>query len=198
LQNRSVVVQGIRTRVSSFFERASDNRCARIVLLLFLASALITFVKTFFKTERTRNITFFNDSVLNAFFMFLSTPLVLWAVTLVGYFIFILSIFGLCKLLNGHANGKALLLSLMSLSGIGVVVQLACFVVRLISSHNLAVVLLGFTAYVLVIVASLWAITSTQKMSFAKTLACFFIPYFPIVVLLGLPGISPYLLWLAV
>lgn|GEM_PF-2631100 len=198
MQNRSVVVQDIRTRVSSFFERASDNRCARIVLLLFLASALITFVKTFFVTERTGNLTFFNDSVLNAFFMFLRTPLVLWTVTLVGYFIFILSIFGLCKLLNGHANGKALFLSLMSLSGIGVVAQLACFVVQLISSHNLTVVSLGFIAHILVIVASVWAIESTQKTSFAKTLACFFIPYFPIVVLLGLPGIAPYLLWLTV
>lgn len=197
MQNRPVVVQGIRTRVFGFFERASDNGRPRIILLLFLASVFITFVKTFFVTERTGNLTFFNDSALNASFVFLSTPLVLWAVTFVGYFIFILSIFGLCKLLNGHANSKALFLSLMSLSGIGVVVQLACFVVRLISSHNLAAVP-GFVAYTLVIVSSLWAIKSTQKMSFSRTLACFFIPYIPIVVLFGLPGTSPYLLWLTV
>jgi hypothetical protein len=167
------------------------------IVILFLTGLLITLLKTFAPAKKVSAVTFFGSSALNSVFSSLSNPQIVWLVVYAAYFIFILLILLMCKLLNGRVEAKSLVLSLISVSAIGVLLQVICYALKYIVPFNVIVVC-GYAAYLWIAFVSVLAIKASQKMSAIKAVVCFILPAIPVTIFAGLPAISPYLAWLNV
>jgi hypothetical protein len=167
------------------------------VMILFLTGLLITFLKTFMVKRKVFAVTFFNSPTFNSLLLWLNSPQVLWAAVYVAYFIFILLILLMCKVLNGRVDAMSLVIALMSVSGIGVVLQVFFYGMKFVLPHNVIVVC-SYVAYAWVIFVSLRAVEQSQKIPFIRSVVCFVITAIPAVFLAGLPAICPYLAWLIV
>jgi hypothetical protein len=175
-------------------ERSYDS--AKGAMILFLAGLLITFLKSLSVAKKGVTPTFFGGSVLNSLFLWLNNPQVRWVVVYCAYFLFIFLIILLCKLLIGRIDARLLVLSLISVSAIGVMLQVFFYTLKFILPQNV-VVIFGYVAYLWVAFVSLKAVAESQKMSFIRAAVCFGLPAIVTIILAGLPAISPYLAWLA-
>jgi hypothetical protein len=168
---------------------------AKGAMILFLAGLLITFLKSLSAAKKGITPALFGGSTLNSLFLWLNNPQGRWIVVYCAYFMFIFLIFLLCKLLIGRIDARLLVLSLISVSAIGVVLQVFFYTLRFILPQN-AVVILSYLAYIWVAFVSLKAVAESQKMSFIRAAVCFALPAIVTIILAGLPAISPYLAWL--
>ena len=178
------------------FHGRNQYEFSQAIVIFFLIGASITLFKTFIVRRNIPTLTFFNDSVINSVFSWFNIPQVRWGWSYVIYFTFILLVVLMCSLLNNkRVAARSLLLSIMSINVIGVVIQMLSYILGVIASHGVAVVY-GYLAYAWVVVLSVWAIMESQQVSVLKAIICFLIPATLALVLVGFPGIAPYLAWL--
>lgn len=165
-----------------------------IVYVFFILSVLITFIKTF--SRKRIRINFFETNMLNAFLSFLNIPQIKWILMYLSYFIFILIICFFCKLLFNKLNKKLLFISLMSISGLGVLTQIIFTVLNLILYGNKINLIFIYIIYIWGFVLSIMAIKYSQNFSIGKSALIFFISATPISIVIGFVGVLPYFAWL--
>lgn len=189
------MVRDIIILPNSVFENIRNDKLFKEVYTIFCIGALITFLKTFMIKQKT--ITFFNYEKLNVIISWLSIPQIYWFMSYLSYFIFILCLFTICKFFNKQATLKTLVVSLMSISGIGVVLQVLFYILKFIMPKNF-ILISTYLVYFWVIILSISAIKTTQDISFPKAIICFLLASLPFVFLALFVSISPYLAWLNV
>ena len=162
-------------------------------LLVFCLGALITFIKSFFQEGQLVN--FFEDDRINNILGMLSIPQVLWIISYASYFIFIFVMLIICRLFNKKIESKHLALAIMSLSGLGVVMQILFYAFKFILPQEYLIIGSNLI-YLWVVILSIWAIKATQNLSFFKSIICFVIPALPFIFWVYLAGMAPYLMWL--
>lgn len=189
------LVRGVIFSPNRFFKQVADGENTKEILFIFIMGSILTFAKTFLVNQGALASTFFLDDKTIKLLTFVSIPQVTWIIGYAGYFLFIFCILALSKVFNRKAQMKSLVLSLMSISGLGVVMQILFYGFQFFIPKEL----LSICTYIVffwVILLSLSAIKSTQAISLPKSLLCFFIPaVFFIPFTVGLPVVAPYLAW---
>jgi len=196
LRQTIIVIQLLKDiviRPRRLFEQISNGKLSREVYITFGLGAFITFSKTF--ALKQHEINFFNNYHLNQILSLLSNPQIKWVLLYIFYFLFLFLIFSLCKFFFKQAKWKPLLLSLMSISGIGVISQILFFLFNFIFPKNLSAIL-SYLIFLWVAFLSVWAIKYSQNLPVTKSIILFLISALPIIFIIRLVGISPYLAWI--
>lgn len=198
LRQTIIVIQLLKDiviRPRSLFEQISNGKLSREVYITFSLGAFITFSKTF--ALKQHEINFYDNYHLNQIFSLLSIPQIKWALLYIIYCLFLFLIFSLCKFFFKCTRWKTLILSLMSISGIGVISQIVFFLFSFIFPKNLNAIL-SYLIFLWVAFLSVWAIKYSQDLPLTKSIILFFISALPIIFIIRLVGISPYLAWINV
>jgi len=194
LKNLLFLIRYLILSPSTIFKSIEHKKFKKEIYISFCLAALFTFIKSFF-VKTSYIITFFSNKSLNNLLTFLSVPQLSLLLLYFEYFIFITFVFLFCKLFNKKANYKTLLLSLMSISGIGIIMQLLMIVFLSIFPYSLIKTII-FVIYFWVIILSILAIKITQNISLIKAVVCLVVSAIPFF-MIALPlVISPYLAWL--
>lgn len=193
LQNIVYLAQGVILYPGGVFVDIKKGKLMNETLLVFCFGALITFIKSFFQEGQLVN--FFEDNRINNILGILSIPQVLWIISYVSYFIFISVMLIICRLFYKKIESKNLILSIMSLSVIGVVMQILFYAFKFIVPQEYLIIGSNLI-YLWVVILSIWAIKATQNFSFFKSTICFVIPALPFIFWVYLAGMAPYLMWL--
>jgi hypothetical protein len=175
------------------FENIKEEQIQFEVYLIFFLSAIVTFLKTF-KLEGQR-INFFETKDTNEILAFLSIPIIKWVSVYIIFFFFILLIYWLSNFFLGKVKFKHLMLCLMSVSGLGLILQAVFFVFHYILTTKTEFIL-SYIAFSWVAAVSFFATRYIIAASFFKSILIFIISALPILFMTGLAGISPYLAWL--
>lgn len=187
------LIRDVILQPGKVFKKAKHSEIQRETLIVFGVAALIPLFKSF--SARQRFINFFADENLNQLLSTLSIPQIKWLVTYMAYFGLICVIFSICRLFNREANLKTLLLSFMSIGGVGIASQILFYPLQFVLPKN--IIFLGsYFVYLVVIGLSIRAVQVTQSLSFSKALASFFPPAVIVTLILGMTVVSPYLAWL--
>lgn len=193
--NTTNILKDIIIAPNKLFNALRSNRYVKEIHFLFALSAVITFSKTFLLKRQT--VTFFPNDSINRALSLLNIPQVRWIILYLGYFIFVFGVFWICKFFNRKANLRILVLSLMSISGLGVVLQILLYSVSSVFAEGFLDIV-SYLSYFWVILLSLFAIKISQAISLWKATVCFFVPALPFIILVLLLSMAPYLAWLGV
>ena len=175
-------------------KKVNKGQLSYEVIFVFVLGAIMTFSKTFYMNKL--NITFFEDPKTNKLLSLLSIPQVKWVFGYICFFLFVLSISGLSKLFISEAKLKMLFLSLMSISGIGVIMQVAFFALSLVFSRDMNLIL-SYVVFLWCVVLAILAIRHSQNLSLVKAIPLFAIPAVVFIFIGGFSAVVPYLAWLA-
>lgn len=175
------------------FQKINENQLSFEVYIVFSIGAFVTFLKTL-RLESQR-IHVFETEKINEALSLLSVPQIKWVFTYIGFFLFIFMLFIFSRILFKRASIKSLFLCIMSISGIGLLLQAVFFLFHYVLPSNINF-FLTHIAFAWVVLISLLAIKYSQDISIAKSLVLFVIAGLPTIFFAGLPGISPYLSWL--
>ena len=175
------------------FNKLKKGQLVFETYVVFLIGASITFFKTI--RLRGRSIHFFEDRSVSQILSFFAIPQVKWVFVYIIYFLFVLILSISGRIFFKRIEFRPLFLCLMSISGIGIILQAVFFVLHYIIPQNINFYL-TYVAFVWVVVLSLLAIKYSQEISISKSLLLLIIAGLPIIFIAGLTGISPYLAWL--
>ena len=160
---------------------------------LFSLSALITFYKSF--SIKMYKINYFPDEKINDILSLFNIPQVKWFMGFLSFFLFLLLIKFLCKLILKNCNQKYLFICYLSISGAAIILQFIFFVIQSFFSQKL-VYALSYIAFFWIIFLSILAIKNSQSTSFSKATIIYFASAIPIILIMGLPGVSPFMMWI--
>ncbi len=175
------------------FRKINTDKYRREAYFLFLLSALITLYKSF--SIRMYKINFSTDEKINDILSFFSIPQVKWFMAILSFFLFLLLIKFLCKLILKNCNQKDLIFCYLFISGIGIILQLIFFVFQLFFSQELVYVL-SYIGFFWIVFLSILAVKNSQNTSVSKSAIIYFISAIPIILLMGLPGVAPFMMWI--
>ncbi len=164
-----------------------------VVLVVFVVTYLITLVKSL--SMKGHSITFYESHMINSFFSFVSIPSVRVNIAYLAYFMSIIVMYASCRYINSSCNYRSLLLSMMSLSGVGIYGRSFMSIIGLIFPKTN---LLGFQYLFLawVVAISICAIKESQGVSLPKAAFCFFVGVLPFFIFGGFSMLAPYLAFL--
>jgi hypothetical protein len=139
-------------------------------------------------------INFFDNEALNAFLSYYSSPQVQWAVIFL-YFLLLVFLLNLSSriFVNKH-NGIGLLYCFLCISNIGILLQIFFLLFGFFMPHQFMSVIWLF-GYCWVVFLSILAINKCQKINYVKSIIVYLIGGSPIVLIAGLTGLAPFLLW---
>lgn len=165
------------------------------IVSLFTISFIIVLLKSFFKARHEAS-NFFETQILNEIIYFLSIPQIAAIAIYLFFFIFSLLLFLVIRIFSKDASLKSLMLSLMSISGVGIFAHIATMPLMFFAKSLINPI--GYIFYLWVIVLTLWAIKNSQNLPLVKVIPSFLVVAFPFLLFGWLPVISPYLVFLAV
>ncbi len=175
--------------------KIKDEGYNKEVLTIFFVAALITLIKSFFVKRKEFVFAFFDTELLNQIAIILDNSHIYWIILNISYFLFILLVYIVCKLFNRGNNFKQLVISLMSLGGVGIVAQGLFYILKIIFPHNI-ILFSSYIVYLWIFILSISAIKISQNISVPKALICFFIAALPFILFAYFVGMAPYLAWL--
>ncbi|NDY43595.1 hypothetical protein G3N55_12195 [Dissulfurirhabdus thermomarina] len=188
------LIKAIVISPGELFKNSKEKK--RDIVLLFVISFAVVFLKSFFKGRYATNFNFFENQSLNEVFSFLAIPQVTVVTTYISFFIFVSLLFLIVKIFSKEASFKTLLFSLMSISGIGVIAHLIATPMMFFAESF--IMSIGYVFYLWVVVLSVLAIKNSQSLPLVKAVTSFLIVALPFLLFGWLPVISPYLIYLAV
>lgn len=187
------LLKAIIVSPGDLFRNSIDKR--KEIVSLFVFSFVVVLLKSFFKRRHTAT-NFFDSQTLNDIFSFLAIPQVAAIVTYLLFFVFVIVLFFIIKLFSKEVSFKPLLLSLMSLSGIGVIAHF--ITIPLIFFAKSLIMPISYVFYLWVIILSLWSIKNSQNLALVKVIPSFLVVAAPFLLFGWLLVISPYLVFLSV
>ena len=188
------ILKDIMIAPERVFHRISSMPMKREVLTLFLVGAVFTFTKSF--GAKAQRINFWADSRVNEILSFFSIPQIKWLIAYISFFLFLLIVNLFCKILFKKSKLTDLILYFMSISGAGVMLQFIFLFLPLFFSKEVTY-LLSYVAFLWIVYLSVLSIKISQDTTLSKAMIIYFASALPVVVITGLPGISPFLMWIA-
>jgi len=189
------LIKDLVIRPSSVFGKDRVVSSARHIFIIFLTTIIVQIVKSFRFERDYFNI--FDTELYNTILGILSIPLVQLIGMYLYYSLFLLGVIFVSKKLCRAVSVKALVLSILSISGIGLLLHIVSAILGLIIVLNPAWVYPPALLWVAVLTVR--AISVSQEVSIRKAFVCFFIPFFVVAGILGIfspHAISPYFLFL--
>ncbi len=187
------LLKGIIARPAKNFKKIEIIEHEYYVYYIFLLSALIAFIKSFQRKGQTIN--FFPNDLANNIMSFLGNPQVQWFVSFLCYILLISMTSLLCSKWLKRYDKRSLKLCFLSISVIGIFLQVLFFTFSRFSTQEVVHVLrLG--SFFWIITLSVAAIKNSQDASWFKSIIIYMFSAIPIVLVVGLTGIAPFLLFL--
>ena len=184
--------KGLLLYPSKFFHEITGYY-TKAIYTTFGLSCIVVFIKSFSK-EIIYN-SFFENTSVNNIISLLNIPQVQWCMSLLGFILFIIILINTSNC-QQKKNNKDLILCILSISSMGLLSHIVFFVIHFIFSAEII--------HFLIIVIYLWffclnvlAIKEVRCISYLNSFFLFIISGFPSVLLVGLPGLAPYSLWLS-
>jgi len=171
------------------------NKYNLSIYFLFFTNCVITLFKSFNKTSYKNN--YFTNQNINEIISFFNIPQIRWLIVLLSYVLFIFLIGRLCKLFFKKCNKQKLILCLLSISSVGILLHILFFIFHCFLSQQ-SIYFLRHIAFVWIIWISIVAIKNSQNISYMQSIMLFILSGLPAVLIIGLPGLAPYSLWLVV
>jgi len=162
---------------------------------LFLTSCVITLFKSFSKKSYKNN--YFTNQDINEIISLFNIPQIRWLIVLLSYVLFIFLIGKLCKFFLKKYNKQKLILSLLSISSVGILLHILFFIFHYFLSQQ-SIYMLRHIAFIWIICLSIIAIKNSQNASYMKSIMIFILSGLPPIFIIGLPGLAPYSLWLVI
>lgn len=163
------------------------------IYVLFFVSAVITFFKSFSMTKQ--NINFFSNSTINEIMSFFSIPQIKWCLTFLSFILFVFLIRGFCRLLLKECNNKNLILCFLSISSVGILLQILFYALNFFLSQQF-VYTFSYVAFIWIVSLSVIAIRNSQDASYKKSIMIYILSSLPVIFIIGLTGLAPFLLWI--
>jgi hypothetical protein len=162
------------------------------VYFLFFINTLIPLVKSFRMARE--NIDFFSNETLNLLLSLYSIPQVQWVVTLLVFFLFIILINFFSRFFSKNRGKSALIFCLLSIASVGILMQLLLTLLSEFLSHEL-LAMIRWIAFFWIAFLSIVAINICKKTSYVRALTIYFAAGLPVVLIVGLAGVAPFILW---
>jgi hypothetical protein len=191
--NMAYLLINIIVSPKKVFIKVKENQLFKEIYIIFGISACVVFIKAF-KAKHVF-VTLFNSEYLNAMMTIFNKPIVISVMIYLMGFLFAAILFVVLKMSSKMANFKQYLLSLMSVSAFGLIMQ---FVFMLLNNKlSEKIIFIGsYVVYMWAIGLSLLAIKSILDISIAKLVFNFCVISIFFIFIIGLQVITPYLLWL--
>ncbi|WP_407924244.1 YIP1 family protein [Desulfosarcina alkanivorans] len=178
------------------FKEIRDGAFKNETLLIFITVTVLSFIKSGgLSGVHRETVHFYSSDKLNYFFSLLSIPQVNWLITFVSFFVFILLIYLIFNL-KDSPKMEPLLLSLLSISGIGLIFHVLSILLRYFFPHTPFNYLVYFV-YLWTLMLSVFAVKICMNSSFLKSGVVLTIAALPMVFIVGLLAVSPYLIGLS-
>jgi hypothetical protein len=192
--NISKILKGLIIAPNKMFLSLNSLSLKGEVLFLFIIGALLTFLKSF--NDKVLPINFWADNRANQILSFFSIPQVKWFIAYMCFFLFLLLLKIFCRIILKKCNRRDLFYFFMAISGAGIMLQLLFWFLASILPKEINY-LLSYFAFLWIFFLSLIAIVKSQNTTFPKAIIIYLISALPVVIITGLPGVSPFLMWLA-
>lgn len=163
------------------------------IILLFIINFVIILIKSFF-IKGYGAIDFFDTQILNEIFYFLSISQIQVIISYFLFFVFVLLLFFVIKIFSGNASLSTIMLSLMSISGIGIIAHITAIPLMFFEKSLLNYISYLFGLWILIL--TFGAVKTSQNLTLIKAVLFFLIAAFPFLLFVWLPVISPYLVFL--
>jgi hypothetical protein len=177
------------------FQNMGKGKYDLTVYFLFLVSGLITFFKSF--SIKKHNINFFLNESINEILSFFSIPQIKWLITFLSFILFVFLIRVFCQLLLKGCNKKELMVCFLSISSAGILLQILFYILQYFLSQK-SVYVLSYIAFVWIVYLSIIAIKNSQNASYMKSVIIYIFSGLPVILIIGLTGLAPFLLWVVV
>jgi hypothetical protein len=172
-----------------------EGKYSLCIILSFLLCSIMTFYKSYFL--KGNDINFYVSEKTNSFFSLMSNPQIKWFMMHIYYFLFILIIITLLKIFNKKVHTKKLILAIMSISVIGLIVQIISIILLTINI-DIGTESIFYLLFMWIILLSISAVKYIEKITIYKSFLFFIIPALFFTFTFGLPSICPYLTWIIV
>ncbi|SCY49175.1 hypothetical protein SAMN05216233_11077 [Desulfoluna spongiiphila] len=176
-----------------FFDRAGKGKSNLAIYFLFIVSIIITFFKSFSIKKHTFN--YFSNEIINIVISFFNIPQTKWLIAFLGFSMFLMLIIVFCHFLLKKCNKKELTMSFLAISCAGIILQAVFYILEHLLSQKSAYILSNIT-FSWIIFLSITAIKISQNTSYSKSVIIYIIAGIPVIVIIGLTGLAPFLLWL--
>lgn len=163
------------------------------VLALFSGTFIIILIKSFFYSRQ--KITYFGFKAFNNILSFLSIPQVSILASTIGYVLFIYLIYLSCRIMHGKSKYVQLLISMMSLAGLGLPLQILMPAMHTILPDSIVAITRLFI-YLWITILSIRAISISQNISLLRAAFCFSIGIMPFLITAWFQALAPYLIYL--
>lgn len=184
------LLNSIKIRRHNFFQYFSENN---YVLYLFALSFIIVFLKSFFKkTNYTAN--FFSNELINKIIIVISNTQISVIILYGLYFLFVYIVFIITKFFSKNPSFKKLLISLMSISILGIIAH--TITIPLVFFENNFIKYIYYFFYILSFLFSIFSIKNTQDISIIKSTTSILIALIPFFLCGYVLVICPYILFL--
>ncbi len=187
------ILKALITAPSALFCSETSEKSKREIYFLFSVGMILTFLKSF--SYRMQKFNLWENNWGNEILSFLSIPQVKWFLAYLSYLLFLLLVKFICKKMLKKFNERDLFLFFLSISGVGIILQAVFYCIGFIIPAKI-VYLLSYIGFLWIFYLSLLAIKKSQNISFKKAMIVYFVSALPIVILIGFPGVSPFLMWL--
>lgn len=162
------------------------------VCFLFFINALIPLVRSFRMAKE--NINFFSNENLNLLLSLYSIPQVQWVVTLLVFFLFISLINFFSSLFSENRGKSGLMFCLLSIASVGIIMQLLLVLLSEFLSHEI-LTMIRWIAFFWIAFLSIVGINICKEISYVRSIAIYFAAGLPVVLIVGLAGVAPFILW---
>jgi hypothetical protein len=183
--------KGMITNPVKTFNEVKNGKHLHSVYTLFIISSLLPLFKSFSKVKLYNN--YFDNEIISSVLTFFSIPQISWLFVFICFALFLLIIKLFCLLFLKKCNTKELILCFMSISSVGILLQIVIFCINLISLNY--VPFLRLIAFLWVAYLSIVAIQSSQNTTFLKSLGIYLLSVIPMILTLNFIGTAPFLLW---
>ncbi len=175
------------------FKEIGEGEYNFAVWFLFGMSGLITFFKSF--GIKTYNIYYFTNEHFNKIMSFFSIPQIKWFYAFLSFILFVLLMKFFCRFLLKKCKEKDLLLSVLSISSAGILLQIVFSILHYILSQTF-IYMLSNIAFIWIVCLSIMAIKNSQGATYMKSCMIYIFSGLPVFLVIGLTGLAPFLLWL--
>ena len=163
------------------------------ILCLFFLGAIFTLLRSFsFKNYR---VNFYESSIINSILTVVTSSQFQWFLAYACYFLFLFLAQKVCMLMLKKCNQKGLFFNLLSISGLGIIVQILFMLLYFVVPMRALYYICYFVVFWFICL-SIIAIKQSQGSTYSRAIMIFVFSASPVFLLYHLPGIFPYLMWI--
>jgi len=194
IRSSLIIIRDLIISPEEVFCSVTSKRFKKEIIFLFFLGAISPIFKSF--NRESYSVNFWMDDKINHFLSLIGTPRITLIVAYLSFCLFLILLIIFCRIFLKNNNQKDLVFYLLSMNGLGVLVQILFYCFDLVLYRPL-IFCLSYVAFIWIVTLSILAIKKGQNTGFLKAATIYFISAFPVYLIAGLPGLLPSFIWIA-